>query len=101
MFNNLIINSIKSLENTENPVINLSAKRNNENLIIEISDNGLDINPKDSDKIFEFGYSTTGGSGIGLYHAKYLCELFNGKIEVSFEKPNFSKSFLLHLPIIE
>lgn len=101
MFNNLIINAIKSLENVEQPKINITANRNDKSLTIEISDNGLEINTKDSDKIFDFGYSTTGGSGIGLYHAKYLCELFHGKIEVSLEKADFSKTFLIHLPIIE
>lgn len=61
----------------------------------------MKINEKDVEKIFDFGYSTTDGSGIGLYHAKYLCELFNGKIEVRFEKNDYCKTFLVHLPIIK
>lgn len=101
MFNNIFINAIKALELVENPVIKVSAFTNEENLTIEISDNGKKIEEKEKDKIFEFGYSTTGGSGIGLYHAKYLCELFNGNIEIiSSNNDNFSKSFLIHLPIL-
>lgn len=101
MFNNIFINAIKALEFVENPVIKVSAVNNTEQLTIEISDNGKKIEEKEKGKIFEFGYSTTGGSGIGLYHAKYLCELFNGNIEIiSSNNDDFSKSFLIHLPIL-
>ena len=101
MFNNLIINAIKALDNVEDAKIKILAYTDEEYLIIELSDNGIQINEKDSEKIFDFGYSTTDGSGIGLYHAKYLCELFSGKILVRFENNEYSKSFLVHLPIIK
>ncbi|WP_396147416.1 ATP-binding protein [Flavobacterium sp.] len=101
MFNNIFINSIKALESVENPIIKVSAYESAGQLTIEISDNGKEIDEKEKDKIFEFGYSTTGGSGIGLYHARYLCELFDGNIEINFKKnDNFTKSFLIHLPIL-
>ncbi|MBX9889449.1 MAG: sensor histidine kinase [Flavobacteriaceae bacterium] len=100
MFNNLFINAIKSLEQIENPTIKLVAFVNENFLTIEILDNGLLINEKSVDKIFEFGYSTTGGSGIGLYHAKYLCELFKGKIEIKSKDDFYTKAFLVHLPIL-
>lgn len=101
MFNNLIINSIKSLEGIEEPKIEIAAKIIDNKIIISVSDNGTIIEEKNKDKIFEFGYSTTGGSGIGLYHAKYLCELFDGNIELCCDNEDYSKSFLVHLPIIE
>lgn len=101
MLNNLIINSIKSLEEVEFPKIKLTAKIEEE-FTIEISDNGNEIEDNKTEKVFEFGYSTTGGSGIGLYHAKYLCDLFEGKIELNINKNNeFKKSFLITLPIIK
>ncbi|MCZ8089572.1 ATP-binding protein [Flavobacterium sp.] len=101
MFNNLFINAIKSLENINNPTIKLFAHINENSLTIEILDNGKKIDEKEYDKIFEFGFSTTGGSGIGLYHAKYLCELFKGKIEIKASDGLFTKAFLVHLPIIK
>ncbi|UTF93053.1 HAMP domain-containing histidine kinase [Elizabethkingia anophelis] len=100
MFNNLIINSIKALENIGDPAILIEAHVKDGNLIIELSDNGRLIDEKEFGKIFEFGHSTTGGSGIGLYHAKYLCELFSGKIEVKILNNDYSKTFLVHLPIL-
>ncbi|MFY7956590.1 MAG: ATP-binding protein [Flavobacterium macrobrachii] len=101
MFNNLFINAIKSLENINNPTIKLFAHINENSLTIEILDNGKKIDEKEYEKIFEFGFSTTGGSGIGLYHAKYLCELFKGKIEIKPSDGLFTKAFLVHLPIIK
>ncbi len=41
---------------------------------IVISDNGRRIESKLKDEIFKYGYSTTKGRGIGLYHAKYVCK---------------------------
>lgn len=101
MFNNLFINAIKSLENVDNPIIKIFAYINDDSLIIEIIDNGKQIDDKNKEKIFEFGFSTTGGSGIGLYHAKYLCELFKGKIEIKSFDDLYTKAFLVHLPIIK
>lgn len=100
MLNNLIINSVKSLENISLPKIKLSAIISDEVFYIEVSDNGKDIDSDLLEQVFEFGYSTTGGSGIGLFHAKYLCELLSGKIELIKEEGEFSKSFRIYLPII-
>ena len=35
------------------------------------------------DKIFNFGFTTTSGSGIGLYHVLQIVEKMNGTIEVN------------------
>lgn len=101
MINNLVINAIKSLENVQSPKIHLSVLLEHEKFVLKISDNGISVPSKMKDKIFEFGYSTTGGSGIGLYHARYLSELFDGKIEVHDEGPSsdFTKTFLIELPL--
>lgn len=98
MINNLVINSIKALDNFPNKKILLEAYLDNENLTIFISDNGRKINEDEKQKIFEYGYSTTGGSGIGLYHAQYLCDVFNGKIElISETRDSMSKTFCITL----
>jgi len=99
MLNNLIINSIKSLENTEPSCIKICAVVENK-FYIEVSDNGCRIDEKNLGDIFEYGYSTTGGSGIGLYHAKYLCELLKGNIQLVQRNDEFSKSFRIYLPTI-
>ncbi|MFL0162831.1 ATP-binding protein [Aquirufa salirivi] len=101
MLNNLIINSIKALEYTENPKIKFSAYIK-DFVYLEIFDNGIEIDNLNSEKVFDFDFSTTGGSGIGLYHAKYICEIFEGKIElINTKKGDFTKSFLIYLPILK
>lgn len=98
MINNLVINSIKALDGCINKKIILEAYLEDEKLKIFISDNGRIINEDEQQKIFEYGYSTTGGSGIGLYHAQYLCDVFNGKIELIEEKRSgMSKTFCISL----
>lgn len=102
MLNNLIINSIKSLEGILGKKISVVAQITNDKLNIQISDNGRVIEKNDNDKIFEYGYSTTGGSGIGLFHARYLCCEFNGEITVDLDGDQlYTKTFIIILPIRE
>jgi len=100
MLNNLLINSIKSLEGENEKKIYLKAEVKDTELIIMISDNGKIIPSENQQRVFEYGFSTTGGSGIGLYHAKYLCDQFDGSISVSLtEKEELNKTFIIKLPI--
>jgi signal transduction histidine kinase len=43
---------------------------------------GLDSNITEPDRIFEKGFSTTTGSGLGLYHVKFILEEMGGGIKV-------------------
>lgn len=47
---------------------------------IRIKDNGCGLNGIDIERIFEFGYSNTGGSGIGLYNIQRAVTKMNGVI---------------------
>ena len=102
MTNNIIINATKALSKIENNrKIKFSIDTENEFLKIKIFDNGEEVEKKIENKIFDYGISNTGGSGIGLHHAKYLCELYNGSIEYfPIENNEYKKYFLISLPII-
>ncbi|MGN0820142.1 MAG: ATP-binding protein [Christensenellaceae bacterium] len=73
---------------------------------LEVSDNGIGIDLKDQDRIFERFYRvnksrsrTTGGTGLGLSIVKHICRLYNAEITlksklasgttvtVTFDKP--------------
>jgi len=101
MLNNLVVNSTKALEkNKEKKIININSKLENDSIIIEIFDNGSKIASEHVDKIFNFNFSTTGGSGIGLNHAKYLCQKFNGSIKLDQNDINkFCKCFVIEIPL--
>jgi signal transduction histidine kinase len=102
MLNNVILNSIKSLENVDKKVLLITAELKDEMAQFCISDNGIAIPEGNEEQVFDFGFSTTGGSGIGLYHARYLCDQFKGEILLE-NKPNgmFTKAFHIKLPILE
>lgn len=102
MLNNLIINSLKSLENIYDKRMLISAEINEDDFTIKIEDNGCLIPLENIDCIFDWGFSTTGGSGIGLYHAKYLCDQFEGEIRLELqENSKYNKAFIVKLPTIK
>lgn len=73
---NIIGNSIKS--GAKN--LNVSyRKKDNKTIISFIDDgNGLSSEVKDIKDIFEFGYTTTSGAGLGLYYSKKYIEEMGG-----------------------
>jgi len=102
MINNLLLNSIKSLEYCKEKKIEVIGVVDETNLIIKIIDNGIEIPDENKMKIFDYGFSTTGGSGIGLHHAKYLCDQFKGNISVELiPEREFNKIFTITLPLIK
>ncbi|MGM0380087.1 MAG: ATP-binding protein, partial [Bacillota bacterium] len=88
IINNLIINSIESIE--EEGIISLNQKMTKDYLYIEVKDNGPGILKKDLEVIFNSGFTTkydkeTGkmSSGIGLNHVRNIVNnVFNGEIKV-------------------
>lgn len=52
-------------------------------LTIRVSDNGRGLNPgTNRSRIFEMGYTTTQGSGLGLYHVRQALGEMGGSIEL-------------------
>lgn len=103
MINNIIINAIKAFDDCVEKKIKFKVEYNSEKFSIKIFDNATKIPYDDVNKIFDYGISSRNGSGIGLFHAKYLCELYNGDISVKeLEEDNeYTKYFLINLPIIK
>ncbi len=100
ILNNLILNAIKALENTLNDKkIKLICKVDNEFAYIYVCDNGCGIVDEIKEKIFDIYFTTTKGSGIGLYHAKYTLEKIKGHIQLIEKFDNFVTIFELKIPI--
>jgi PAS domain S-box-containing protein len=89
VFQNLINNAIK-FRSKDQPKINISVKKEENQWIFAVQDNGIGINPKHSDRIFEVfkrlhkkrEYS---GTGIGLAICKKIIERHGGHIWVESE----------------
>lgn len=94
LFDNLFSNSQKANAN----LIELFWSKNNSNIILTYRDNGDGIPTEISDKIFEFGYSQTSGSGIGLYMVRNLLDKYDSTIEVNTNKTR-GVEFILKMPL--
>jgi signal transduction histidine kinase len=81
IIDNVVSNSIKA--HASNLTISFTLK--NYSLIIKFRDNGHGLNRTISNpkKIFEFGYTTTNGYGIGLNHIKQIVDAHEGTISIN------------------
>jgi len=51
----------------------------------------------DPGRIFEMGYTTTGGSGLGLYHVRQVLGEMNGSIELAENETGKGTSFIIKI----
>ena len=102
VFFNLIGNSLKYSSKKENPEISVSAKENQDETVISISDNGVGFNMEYYDKLFgvfqrlhsdkEFQ-----GTGVGLALSQKIITKHGGQIWANSIE-NFGSSFFFTLP---
>jgi signal transduction histidine kinase len=87
-------------------VIGISAERDEDDVVITVSDNGIGIAPAELDTIFELyvqaGQARTersaGGIGLGLYLARLLVEGHGGAIRAFSAGPDCGSRFIVSLP---
>jgi two-component system nitrogen regulation sensor histidine kinase NtrY len=80
---NLVLNAIEAVKAVENPLITLSADRDNHRTEIRVTDNGSGMPEEIIDKIFVPFFSTRKkGSGIGLSICKQIVLLHKGTLNV-------------------
>lgn len=104
IFSNLIRNSLRAINNTEeleNSEIAVWTENNDlsNKVICYIADTGCGINYKDREKIFDAAYSSkkTGG-GLGLFYIKKILKRYHGEIDL-LEKPiKGNTTFKITLP---
>ncbi len=105
ILNNLIQNSIEAIVNIDS-YIRVSSFLQGEYIIFEVCDNGKGILTKDSEIIFEPGFTTkynpnTGfvSTGLGLTHVKMLVEYLKGEIVLQYTEGVGAK-FKLKIPLM-
>ncbi len=98
---NLVSNAARF---TEKGGITVTAKRDNEHILISIADTGLGIHRRDSERIFEPFFQGSirsvdgGGSGLGLSISRQFVEMHKGHIWLESE-PGAGTTFFVRLPI--
>ncbi len=101
ILNNLVSNAIKFQKSNGRPEIKISLKRDVDNYLISVADNGRGIQDEYLDKIFEMFFRATEetqGSGLGLYILKEAVSKLGGRIEVQ-SKVGQGTVFNVTLPI--
>lgn len=99
---NLINNAIVYTQERGKVVVKIH--KEDESVVIEVSDNGIGIPEDEQDRIFERFYRVdkarsrnSGGTGLGLSIVKYLVENLNGSITVN-SKLGLGTTFTVKLP---
>lgn len=64
---------------------------------MKFSDNGVGIEEENLKRIYDFGYTTTDGSGIGLYHVKEIVKSFGGSIKAENNKESKGVTFTIDI----
>jgi PAS domain S-box-containing protein len=89
VISNILSNAVKYYDPQKNrPFVNISVTINEDICIIKMEDNGIGIEPKYQEKIFDLFFRATDhsqGTGLGLFIVKDTIDKLKGKIEVKSE----------------
>ncbi|MBI2797843.1 PAS domain-containing protein [Candidatus Saccharibacteria bacterium] len=101
---NLVDNAIKY---TASGSVDIELDGNRNFVTVKVRDTGMGIGLEDQKHMFEKFYRVNnsmtreiGGTGLGLYIARSLIELYGGQIKVE-SKPGAGSSFIFSLPLVK
>jgi len=102
LFQNLISNAIK-YRGKEDPRVHVSGEERDGWCVFSVVDNGIGIEPKFSQQIFEIfkrlhGRDRYPGSGIGLSICQRIVEQYGGRIWVDKSAPGEGATFCFAIP---
>jgi PAS domain S-box-containing protein len=103
VFSNLIVNALK--HNPPGLVLTINATHEDDKIYCTVSDNGVGISQKQSDRLFELYFRGTNirnsiGLGLGLYLCKQIINAHGGEIGLN-SSPQAGATFWFTLPIAE
>lgn len=96
IINQIVSNSIK-YRGPEDCLISFNATVDNEDVILEIRDNGIGIKDSEIDHVFEQSFTGENGrlvsssTGMGLYIVKKLCDKLGHKITIHSTQGEYTK----------
>lgn len=103
VFQNLLTNAIQ-YSGEEPPSVHVSAEQNGTDWIVSVQDDGIGIDPKDTERIFDVfdrlhSPEEYDGSGIGLAVCQRIIERHDGEIWAESE-PGEGSTFSFTLPTV-
>ena len=100
VLNNLIDNARKAIANSERKEIQILTSVINAGFVdFQVSDTGVGIDAKARNRVFDIGYSTTNGDGLGLLFVQTTLKRFGGEIQLlPTALSGFSTTFEVKIP---
>ncbi len=98
---NLLINSIEAVKDSVYPAIAVRTYKRNNNIIIEVIDNGIGISREEIEFVFEPFYTKkANGTGLGLSIAQQLAHENEGQLTANSDQ-GIGTTMRLHLPYMQ
>ncbi|MBC7951384.1 MAG: two-component system sensor histidine kinase AtoS [Rhodospirillaceae bacterium] len=95
---NLVINAIQAIPETG--TVTVATRREKDEAVISVADNGVGIAPQDLDKVFDPFFSTKPtGTGLGLAMVHRIVDAHHGSIAIE-STPDVGTRVILRLPLI-
>jgi len=98
---NLIENAVKFMGDQPSPAITVGARRQDEETVCFVRDNGVGIEPRFHEKVFDLFDKldrNTEGAGVGLALVKRIVEVHGGRVWVESEGAGKGTTFCFTVP---
>jgi signal transduction histidine kinase len=99
VLDNLVGNAIRAMDGTSQRELRVDWSVSGERLLMTVADTGCGIAPDDWDAIFDEGWSTRPGGGLGLARSRRELATYGGSLRVLKSAPGQGTTFLLILPV--
>jgi C4-dicarboxylate-specific signal transduction histidine kinase len=99
---NIVKNGVESIiqQGPQDGRMAIRASADAGEVILEISDNGVGIEPQTLKRLFNHGFTTKPkGHGFGLHYCANALAEMGGRIEVRSEGVGKGANFVLHMPV--
>lgn len=97
VLDNLVQNALRAMASSGGGRLTLAWREDAGALDLDVSDTGVGIVPDDWERVFDVGYSTRRGGGLGLSRSRDLLRKYEGRLAVHASEPGRGTTMRLRL----